>query len=133
MTLEDEINDFINQSLNNKQMDESISFPLPKVTIKKAYKLKYIDLKGYTCIIRSREVRHVYKEHGNDVYFIKDLPVLLEKFYSIERSNTIDEKTGKTVTSIVFKKRTATNDIKIVKTNISRRKVLRLKTMFEMV
>lgn len=84
-------------------------------------------------MIRSREIRHVYKEHGEDVYLIKNILELLENFYYIERSNTVDKVTKKPVASIVFKKRMSKNEIKIVKTNISRKKILRLKTLFEMV
>lgn len=129
--LELKISKFVSISLENRNLDDDISFELPKKTIKKAYKLKFIDLRGYICVIRSREIRHVYNEHGNDVYFIKDIPVMLENFFKIERSNTKDRITKKTITSIVFTKRTSNSNIRIVKTNLSKNKILRLKTLFE--
>jgi len=129
--LELKISKFVFMSLENKNLDEEISFELPKKTIEKAYKLKFIDLRGYICVIRSREIRHVHNEHGDDVYMIKDIPTMLENFFKIERSNTKDRITKKPITSIVFTKRTSKNNIRIVKTNLSRNKILRLKTLFE--
>ena len=128
MTLEE----FVVASLEDKSLDDFMEFDLPQKAIEKAWKLKFIDLRGYKCVIRSREIRHVYNEHGDDVYLINDICKLLESFWHIERSVVEDEKTKKPVTSIVFKKRTNTNEIKIVKTNLSRKKILRLKTLFVM-
>jgi len=133
VSFEDILDCFIKKSLADNQLNKEVTFKVSARTIQKAYKLKFIDLTGYKFVIRSREIRHIYKEHGKDVYLIKDLPMLLEKFYFIDRSNVTDEKTGKPIKSIIFKKRTNKNDIKIVKTNMTKSNILRLKTLFEMV
>ena len=122
----------IELSRSDKQSSKQISFPVPEKAVKRAWK-SFIDIRGYTCIVRSNEIRHIKKEHGEDVWHICTIAHLLERFATIERSMTKDRITGKPISSLVFIKKTKGNSIKIVKTNISRNKILRLKTLFQVV
>lgn len=62
---------------------------------------------------------------------ICEIPRYLEKFAKIEKSTTRDKITGKNIPCFVFTKRNSSIDVKIVKMNISKDKILRLKTMYE--
>ena len=129
--LENKICDLIKLSLSDKTYSEQISFPIPEEAIQRSWKYSFIDIRGYICVIRSNEIRHINKEHGDEVWHVCKVAYLLEKFASVERSVVKDNITGKPITSLVFIKKSKNNSIKIVKTNISRKKVLRLKTLFE--
>ena len=129
--LENKLCELIKLSLKNKQYREQITFSLPQKTIDKVKKKIYINLMDYTCVIHSDEVRHIYKEHGDEVFHICKIHHYLEKFAKIERSTTRDKVSGKNIPCLVFTKKETIKDIRIVKMNISRKKVLRLKTMFE--
>ena len=59
------------------------------------------------------------------------IPHYLEKFAKIEKSTTRDKVSGKNIPCFVFTKKNETKDIKMVKMNISKNKVLRLKTLYE--
>ena len=129
--LENELCKLIKLSLENKQYSEQIIFPIPKRTIDKVKNKIYINLIDYTCLIHSNEIRHIYKEHGDEVFHICKIHHYLEKFAKIERSTTRDRVSGKNIPCLVFTKKETIKDIRMVKMNISRKKVLRLKTMFE--
>jgi hypothetical protein len=129
--LESKLCQLIKLSLENKQHSEEITFPLPQKAIEKAKKKIYINLSDYTCLIHSDEIRHIHKEHGDEVYHICKIHYYLEKFAKIERSSTRDRITGKNIPCLVFTKKQTTKDIRMVKMNLSRKKILRLKTMFE--
>lgn len=129
--LEDELYQLIKLSLENKQSAKKIIFPLSKRTIDKVKKKIYINLIGYTCLIHSDDIRHIYKEHGDEVFHICKIHHYLEKFAKIEKSTTRDRVSGKNIPCLVFTKKETLKDIRMVKMNISRDKILRLKTMFE--
>jgi hypothetical protein len=131
--LEAEICNLVELSLSDKRYCDQVSFLLSEKTIDKAWKHFFIDIRDYTCVIRSQEIRHIRKEHHDDVYLICKIPYYLEKFVKLERSNVKDEISGKPVMSLVFIKRNENNSVKMVKTNLSREKTLRLKTLFEVV
>lgn len=131
--LEAEICNLVELSLLDKTYCGQVSFLLSQKTIDKAWKLLFIDIRDYICVIHSDEIRHIKREHHDDVYFICKIPYYLEKFVKLERSIVPDRKTGKPVTSLIFIKRNENNSVKMVKTNLSREKILRLKTLFEVV
>jgi len=131
--LEAEICNLVELSLSDKTYCGQVSFLLSEKTIDKAWKLFFIDIRDYICVIRSQEIRHIKKEHDDNVYLICKIPYYLEKFVKLERSNVKDEISGKPVMSLVFIKRNENNNVKMVKTNLSREKTLRLKTLFEVV
>lgn len=131
--LEAEICNLVELSLSDKTYCDQGSFLLSEKTIDKAWKYFFIDIRDYTCVIHSDEIRHIKKEHQDDVYLICKIPYYLEKFVKLERSIVQDRKTGKPVTSLIFIKRNDNNSVKMVKTNLSREKILRLKTLFEVV
>lgn len=129
--LENRICELVNLSLQNKQYSEKISFLLPEKVVIKIKKKIYIDLQNFICVIHSDEIRHIQKEHGNEVFHICKIYHYLEKFAKVEKSSTRDRITGKNIPCLVFIKKATLKDIKIVKMNLSKDKVLRLKTMFE--
>ncbi|MDD3597723.1 hypothetical protein [Sulfuricurvum sp.] len=131
--LEADICKLVELSLCDKTYCAQISFFLSQKTIDKAWKHFFIDIRDYTCVIHSDEIRHIKKEHHDDVYLVCKIPYYLEKFVKLERSIVPDRKTGKPVTSLIFIKRNENNSVKMVKTNLSREKVVRLKTLFEVV
>ncbi|WP_428737137.1 hypothetical protein [Sulfurimonas sp.] len=130
-TLHDQICALVKISLEDKQYSDFISFPISAHTITKIKKKIYVNLENYTCVIHSDEIRHIKKEHGDEVMHICEIPRYLEKFAKIEKSTTRDKPTGKNIPCFVFTKRNSNIDVKIVKMNISKDKILRLKTMYE--
>ncbi|MDD2828999.1 MAG: hypothetical protein PHW18_05435 [Sulfuricurvum sp.] len=131
--LEAEICNLVELSLSDKTYCDQVSFLLSEKTIDKAWKHFFIDIRDYTCVIHSDEIRHIKNEHHDDVYLICKIPYYLEKFVKLERNIVSDKKTGKPVISLIFIKRNENNSVKMVKTNLSREKILRLKTLFEVV
>lgn len=129
--LEAKICKLVELSLTNKQYSEQISFPLSEKTIKTAWKYHFIDIKNYTCVIHSDEIRHVQKQHSYEVQHICKIPYYLEKFAKIERSSTYDNNTGRNIPCFVFTKKMTPKNIQMVKMNISKDKILKLKTMYE--
>ena len=129
--LENDICELVKVSLANKQHSEKISFSLSEKTIASVWKYKFIDLRNYICVIHSNDIRHVHKEHGYEVEHICKIPSYLEKFASIEKSKTRDIASGRDVPCFVFTKKMRPKNIQMVKLHISRNKILRLKTMYE--
>jgi len=129
--LEAKLCELVKLSITDKTYCDEISFPLSPKTVDKAWQHFFIDIRDYTCTIHSNEIRHIKKEHPDNIYLVCQIPYYLEKFVKLERSTVKDIKTGKSINSLIFVKRTEKNDVKIVKTNISKNKVLKLKTLFE--
>ena len=120
----------VEESINDNQLQSSFSFKLSQNTIDRAWKKHYIDLKRYFCEINSNDIRHIYKEHPDDIKYICEIHYLIDKFLNIQKSFTRDNQTGKNIPCLVFKKVINREKIRIVKLNISRKKILRLKTLF---
>jgi len=129
--LEAELLSLVERSLANKKLKEEIVFDIPPETIKIAWRKYFIDLRNFTCKVHSDEIRHIKKEHPDDVYHICKIHYYLAKFASVERSSTRDIKTGKDIPCLVFVKKFHDKKIQIVKLNLSRKKILSLKTLFE--
>ena len=121
----------IKKSLADKQYAEDFSFCLSDKSVNLAWKLYFIDLKKYKCQIHSNEIRHIYKEHQEEVWHICKIPYYLEKFKHIERTTTRDAQSGKQIPCLTFTKQLRDKKVKFVKMNLSRKKVLKLKTMYE--
>ena len=128
--LETKIALLIIKALADKQCSESIEFAVAEKTVRLVKKKIFTDLTGYTCIIHSDEIRHIKKEHGDDVYLISQIPSYLTKFIRVEKSFSKNHKTGKSEHALVFHKRNSNNKVKIVKINVSVKKVLKLKTFY---
>ena len=128
--LESEVALLITKALTDKKCSEFIAFPIAEKTVRRVKQKIFTDLTGYTCIIHSDEIRHVKKQHGEDVYLISQIPSYLTKFIRVEKSFSKNHDTGKSESALVFEKRNSNNKVKIVKINISIEKVLKLKTFF---
>ncbi len=134
MTNEDirvKICELVKKSIENNQIQESFTFEVSQKTIDKAWKQHFINLKGYSCQIHSNEIRHIEKEHPDDIEHICEIHYYIERFLTIEKSSNKNNETGKTIPCFVFKKVLDKRKIRIVKLNISRNKILKLKTLFK--
>ncbi len=117
-TLHDRICNLVKLSLEDKQYSDFVSFPISSITINKVKKKIYANLDSYICIIHSDDIRHVEKEHGDEVMHICKIPHYLEKFAKVEKSSTRDRASGKNIPCFVFTKKTETKDVRMVKMNI---------------
>ena len=129
--LEQEICELIEKSLLNRKYKEFVKFPLSEKTVNIVWKKVKIDLSAYYCVIHSDEIRHIQKEHPDDVHHICKIPYHLEKIAKIERTFSLNRKTNKREPCILFNKFIEKGKLVIIKLNISREKVLRLKTLYE--
>ncbi len=87
-------------------------------------------MSGYTCVIKSNDVRHVKKRHPNDVDYICEIPEIIESFHKVKKSITKDFRTGSSLINLEFYKKYGDNTIKLVKLKIHIEKRLELKTVF---
>ena len=76
----------VENSIKNNQLQESFCFNLSQKTIDKAWKKHFIDLNKYSCEIHSNDIRHIYKQHPDDIKYICEIHYYIEKFLSIEKS-----------------------------------------------
>jgi hypothetical protein len=129
--LEEQICELVKKSLEDKQYEEKIEVLLSEKTVTLVWKLYFIDLKKYRFHIHSNEIRHIYNEHQEEVWHICKIPYYLEKFKHIEKTTTRDAQTGKQIPCLTFTKQLNDKKVKFAKMNLSRKKVLKLKTMYE--
>lgn len=129
--MEAKICDLVERSLINRELKETLTFSLNEKTIEVAWKTKFINLRKYSFRIHSDDIRHIQNEHQDEVYHICKIHYYLDKFKKIERTSTRDKQTGKTIPCLTFTTQLKDKRVKIVKLNISREKVLSLKTLFE--
>jgi hypothetical protein len=130
LELREQICEHINKSISNKQYSEELSFPIPEKTVKRIKAILHLNMQNYTCIIKSHDVRHVYKRHPNDVEYICEIPKIIQKFYKVNKSITKDNKTGSALVNLEFYKNYENNIVKLVKLKIHSDKRLELKTIF---
>lgn len=130
--LEAKLSSLVERSLQDNQLKEEIVFDIPEKTIKIAWK-KFINLRRYKCSIHSNEIRHIYNEHGDEVYHICKIHYHLEKFKYIERTTTRETHTGKNIPCFTITKQLEDKKLKIVQLHLSRNKTLSLKTLYEVV
>lgn len=131
--IETKLCELIEKSLQDRQFKDEFTFIVSQKSIDTAWKYYFIDLKNYTCKIHSDDIRHIEKEHQKEVYHICKIHLYLETFKTIEKTKTRDAQTGQNIPCLTFIKQLEDKKIKIVKLNLSRKKVLSLKTLFEVV
>jgi hypothetical protein len=115
--------ELVENSIKDNQLQESVTFKISQKVIDKIWKKYFIDLNKYSCEIHSNDIRHIYKEHPDDIKYICEIHYYMEKFLSVEKSSTRDNQTGKNIPCLVFRKVINREKIKIVKLNISRKKI----------
>jgi len=121
----------MSDALADKQHVDSIFFPLSQRAIEEIGKVVYrSQLKKYKFEINSHGVRHTKYQHPNDIEYICEIPKIVKEFTKVRLSLTKDENTGKSIQSIEFYKKYGTKEIKLVKVDLLKEKVLRLKTIF---
>jgi len=129
LTKED-ICDFVEQSIADKQYNDELLFSLPIKTIQRVKEVLHFDLNGYRGVISSHSVRHVKRGHTNDVLYICEIMEILQMFSKVQKSITRDHKTGASLVSLEFYKIYDNQTVKLVKLKIHRDKRLELKTIF---
>ena len=129
--LEDAICKLIEKSITDRQSKDSIAFELPQKTIDLVWKKIKIDLRSYECIIHGNEIRHIQKEHPDDLYHICKVPYHLMKIAKVKKTSSYNRDTKRYEPALTFEKFTQKGKLSIVKLHISRDKILSLKTLFE--
>ncbi len=129
-TLKELICEHIKNSLEDSQFKEELCFEIPHETVRRVKGILHFDMAGYTCIIKSNEIRHVKRRHPDDVEFICEIPEIIQHFHTVKKSITRDKKTGASLIFIEFYKKYDTKSVKLVKLKIHIKKRLELKTIF---
>jgi hypothetical protein len=130
LTLEEQIENLIEKSLNDKKFIDSIFFDLPIRAQQELKKILFKDFSGYVCEINSHDIRHSNKNHSQDVKYIVKVPDIVLNFNEIKKSFVEDEITGKTIHAVEFYKKYEGDIVKVVKIHLRSDKKLRLKTIF---
>ncbi len=126
----EEICDFVEKSILDRQYNDELLFLLPTKTIQRVKEILYFDLTNYKGVISSHSVRHVKRGHPSDVLYICEIMEILQKFSKVQKSITRDHKTGASLVSLEFYKIYDNQTVKLVKLKIHRKKRLELKTLF---
>ncbi len=126
----EEICNFIEKSIIDKQYNDELIFLLPSKTIQRVKEILYFDLTNYKGVISSHSVRHIKKGHPSDVLYICEIIDILQKFSKVQKSIIRDHKTGASLVSLEFYKIYDKQIVKLVKLKIHREKRLELKTLF---
>jgi len=126
----EEICDFVEKSILDKQYNDELLFLLPLKAIQRVKEILYFDLTNYQGVISSHSVRHVKRGHPNDVNYICEIMEILQKFSKVQKSITRDPKTGASLISLEFYKKYDNETVKLVKLKVDREKRLELKTLF---
>ena len=130
LELREQICEHIDKSISDKKYIEELSFLIPEKTVKRIKAILHLNMQDYKCIIKSHDVRHVYKRHPSDIDYICEIPEIIQKFYKVNKSITKDKKTGATLVNLEFYKKYENNIVKLVKLKIHFDKRLELKTIF---
>lgn len=117
-------------SLTNTQYNEELCFAVPPKTVKRLFQILHLNIEDYTCVIKSHDVRHVKKIHPEDIGYICEIPVIIQKFDRVEKSIVRCKKTGASLLNFAFEKRYDKNTVKLVKLRVLKDKRLELKTIF---
>lgn len=128
--LREEICIHVKNSISNKQYVDELLFPIPEKTVKRIQEILYLNMQDYKCIIKSHDIRHVYRGHPDDIEYICEIPDIIQKFHTVNKSITKDKKTGATLVNLEFYKKYSNDTVKLVKLKIHRDKRLELKTIF---
>jgi len=130
LKLREKICEHVKKSISNKKYAEELSFLIPKKTVQRIKAVLHLNIQDYICVIKSHDVRHVYKRHPSDIDYICEIPDIIQKFYKVNKSITRDKKTGATLVNLEFYKKYKNNIVKLVKLKIHINKRLELKTIF---
>lgn len=128
--VKEQICELIQKSIQNKQYNSEILFDIPLKTVKRIKEILHFNMNEYKCVITSHSIRHVKKGHPNDLPYICEIPIIIQKFDRVQKSITKDKKTNSTLISLEFYKKYSNNAIKLVKLKINVDKRLELKTLF---
>ena len=120
----------VDLSIADTQYNEELCFPIPPKTVKRLLQILHLNIENYTCVIKSHDVRHVKKRHPEDIDYICEIPIIIQKFDRVEKSIVRCEKTGTSLVNFAFEKRYDKNTVKLVKLRVLRDKKLELKTIF---
>jgi len=126
----EEICNFVEKSILDKQYNDELLFLLPLKAIQRVKEILYFDLTNYQGVISSHSVRHVKRGHPNEVNYICEIMEILQKFSKVQKSITRDPKTGASLISLEFYKKYDNETVKLVKLKVHREKRLELKTLF---
>ena len=128
--VKEQICELIQKSIQNKQYNSEILFDIPLKTVKRIKEILHFNMDEFKCVITSHSIRHVKKGHPNDLPYICEIPIIIQKFDRVQKSITKDKKTNSTLISLEFYKKYSNNTIKLVKLKINVDKRLELKTLF---
>ena len=126
----EEICEFVEKSIADRQCNDELFFSLPLKTIERVKEILYFDLNGYKGVISSHSVRHVKRGHPSEVKYICEILEIIQKFSMVKKSITRDQKTGSSLVSLEFYKKYDNQTVKLVKLKVHREKRLELKTLF---
>jgi len=129
--IETHLCDLVERSLQDSMLKEEFVFQISSKIVESAWKYYFIDLKKYRFRVHSDDIRHIHNQHHEEVYHVCKIHYYLEKFKSIEKTTTRDTQTGKMIPCLTFTKQLKDKRVKIVKLNLSRKKLLSLKTLYE--
>ena len=117
--VKEQICELIQKSIQNKQYNSEILFDIPLKTVKRIKEILHFNMNEYKCVITSHSIRHVKKGHPNDLPYICEIPIIIQKFDRVHKSITKDKKKNSTLISIEFYKKYSNNTIKLVKLKIN--------------
>ena len=126
----EEICEFVEKSIADRQCNDKLLFSLPLKTIERVKEILYFDLNGYKGVISSHSIRHIKRGHPDDVEYICEILEIIQKFSMVKKSITRDHKTGASLVSLEFYKKYDNETVKLVKLKVHREKRLELKTLF---
>jgi hypothetical protein len=128
--IKEQICELVQKSIQDKQYNNEVLFDIPLKTVKRIKEILHFNMNEYKCVITSHSIRHVKKGHPNDLPYICEIPIIIQKFDRVQKSITKDKKTNSTLISLEFYKKYSNNTIKLVKLKINVDKRLELKTLF---
>ena len=117
--INDEICELVQKSIQDKQYNNEVVFDIPFKTVKRIKEILHFNMDEFKCIITSHSIRHVKKGHPNDLPYICEIPIIIQKFDRVQKSITKDKKTNSTLISLEFNKKYSNNTIKLVKYRLS--------------
>lgn len=125
---------FIEQAITNSSFIDDYSFGDIDDDIAELVRIKSngtIRLFGFERLINANEIRHIKNRHPEDFSLINNITDIFNNFDEFEKSIIKDTQTGKTVISLVLRKKYANDIIQCVELINHRNKKLYLKTFFK--
>jgi hypothetical protein len=125
---------FIEQAITNSSFIDDYSFGDIDDDIAELVRIKSngtIRLFGFERLVNANEIRHIKNRHPEDFSLINNITDIFNNFDEFEKSIIKDTQTGKTVISLVLRKKYANDIIQCVELINHRNKKLYLKTFFK--